>query len=60
MWSMNYSFSMPYPGWPKEQAVWSIRKELSLLDSIDKSVQNMLTYPEAESILNKIKEANND
>jgi hypothetical protein len=57
---MNYSFSMPYPGWPKEQAVWSIQKELSLLDSIDKSVQNMLTYPEAESILNKIKEANND
>lgn len=60
MWSMNYSFSMPYPGWPKEQFDQTTQKELDRIASIDKLVDNMLTYPDAEAILNKIKEANND
>lgn len=57
MWSMNYSFSMPYPGWPKEQFDQTTQKELDRIASIDKLVDNMLTYPDAEAILNKIKEA---
>jgi hypothetical protein len=56
-YGISYSFSMPYPGWPKEQFDQKTQKELDRIASIDKLVDNMLTYPDAEAILNKIKEA---
>ena len=56
-YGISYSFSMPYPGWPKEQFDQTTQKELDRIASIDKLVDNMLTYPDAEAILNKIKEA---
>jgi len=53
-YNITYNVSMPYPGWPKEQSVRTTQEELDLLDSIDEDVQNMLTYPEAQSIIAKI------
>ena len=44
----------------KERLERSTQKELDRIASTDKLVDEMLTYPEAEAILNKIKEANND
>lgn len=39
----------------------SVEKELDALDKADEAVQNMLTYPDAEAIINKvIKETGND
>jgi hypothetical protein len=32
----------------------SVEQELDALDKIDKRVDEMLTYPEAEAILNKV------
>jgi len=32
-----------------------IQRELDLLDEIDQRVQNQLTYPDAEAIINKLK-----
>ena len=33
-----------------------VEEEIDALDRSDEAVQNMLTYPDAEAILNKIKE----
>ena len=33
----------------------SVEKELDALDQADEAVQNMLTFPEADAILNKIR-----
>jgi len=33
----------------------SVEQEIDALDKADEAVQNMLTYPEAEAILNKIR-----
>ena len=33
----------------------SVEKELDALDRADEAVQNMLTFPEADAILNKIR-----
>jgi len=67
-WSYDFSWTQPYVNMegfglfsdPKEQIDQSTQKELDRIASTDKLVDEMLTYPEAESILNKIKEANND
>ena len=74
-WSYNFSWSEPYPKmegfglWDnpyirqvaqKNAREEATAKEMSLLESTDKLVDEMLTYPDAEAIMNKIKEANND
>jgi hypothetical protein len=67
-WSYDFSWTQPYVNMegfglfsdPKEQVERSTQKELDRIASTDKLVDEMLTYPEAEAILNKIKEANND
>jgi hypothetical protein len=67
-WSYDFSWTQPYVNMegfglfsdPKEQIDQSTQKELDRIASTDKLVDEMLTYPEAEAILNKIKEANND
>ena len=56
-WSMNYSFTQPYTGWKSANKIYD---EIIRLDAIDNIVQHMLTYPDAERILNKIKEKPND
>lgn len=38
----------------------SVAHELQRLDDIDKAVQNMLTYPDAEAIINKLTKANGE
>ena len=43
----------------KEQSV-TVSNELARLDFLEDEVQSMLTYPDAEVIINKIKEGNND
>lgn len=56
-------FSDQYKGmssgdiYQKMQEEEATAKEMALLTSIDEQVENMLTYPDAEAILNKIKEA---
>ena len=55
------SFNDAYKGlssgdiYQKMQEEQATQKEMALLASIDEEVQNMLTYPDAEAILNKIK-----
>lgn len=54
-WSCEHSWTQAYPGWPKEQSDHSTQKEMDRIASIDKLVDSMLTYPEAEAIINNIK-----
>lgn len=66
-WIVSTSFNQPYGSfnlWDnpyiKQQAQKNAQeeataKEMSLLESTDKLVDEMLTYPDAEAILNKIK-----
>lgn len=63
-WSYDWSWTQPYVSMNeffqgrevrdimKEQKT---EKELALLDSIDESVNEMLTFPDVEAILNKIR-----
>ena len=55
-WSMSYSFSQPYNNW--SHPVSSVEKQLIVLEAIDNIVQNMLTFPDVEAILNKINKEN--
>lgn len=69
-WSYDFGWTQPYVNmegfnlfdnqYIREQAQKNLKeeqteKELALLDSIDEDVRNMLTFPEAEAIINKIK-----
>ena len=55
------SFNEQYKGlssgdiYQKMQEEETTAKEMALLASIDEEVQNMLTYPDAEAIINKIR-----
>lgn len=51
-WTMSYSYSQPYTAWNHPAS--SVEKEIAVLDAIDNIVQHMLTYPEAEAILNTV------
>lgn len=62
----SFSFTQPYDGWQNSfirevaRKAWEeeqIEKELASLDAADETVQNMLTFPDVEAIMNKIKEA---
>ena len=64
-WSYDFSWTQPYVSMNeffgskevqdimKERAV---EQELDSLDRADEAVQNMLTFPDVEAILKKIKE----
>lgn len=67
-WSCNYQYSQDYPGYLNNQFIYSMnekfkeerinektQKELDLIASIDEMVDKMLTFPDAEAILNKIR-----
>ena len=62
-WSINYSWSQPYTfsysvnPIPKSS---SIEQELARLDMVDSWVDAMSSYPDAERILNTIKDKSND
>jgi len=58
----SFSFTQPYPSFFTQEMKDLINErkvedELDSLDRADRIVQNMLTYPDAEAIMNKIKEA---
>ena len=64
-WSINYTYSQPYPSFFTQEMKdlineRKIEDEIDALDRTDEAIQNMLTYPDAEAILNKIKEASDD
>lgn len=57
----SYSFTQPYPCFFTQEMKdiiheRKVEEEIDALDRTDKTVQNMLTYPDAEAILNKIRE----
>lgn len=57
----SFSFTQPYTVSlnPYYNQI-SVAHELQRLDDIDKAVQNMLTYPDAEAIINKLTKANGE
>lgn len=59
-WSVNYTWSQPYtvsmnPYYQTITQQMTVAHELQRLDDIDRAVQNMLTYPDAEAIINKLR-----
>lgn len=48
-WSMSYSWTQPYQGMNCREIYDSLG-----LDAIDRIVESMSTYPDAERIINKI------
>jgi hypothetical protein len=67
-WSMSFKFTQPYHGLDSRQIYEAlnnneaIANELAWIDYVEEEfIQKMLTYPDAEAILNKIKkEMRND
>jgi len=64
-WSYDWSWTQPYTSMNEFfqgkdcreiYKALTVEQELDRLDQTDEAIQNMLTYPDAESILNKIKE----
>ena len=51
-WTMSYSYSQPYTAWNHPAS--SVELELAVLDAIDNIIQNWLTFPDAEAIINKL------
>jgi len=57
-YTINYTWTQPYPSMNREVYVPQeilVQRELDLLDEIDERVQKMLTYPDAERIICKLK-----
>ena len=63
-WSYSFEWTQPYVNMDdffqgKEcreiYEALSVEKEIDALEKTDEVVQNMLTYPDAEAILNKIR-----
>ena len=56
----SFSWSQPYNSYSGMSAGeiyqdLSVREEMIRIDAVDNIVQNMLTYPDADAILNKIR-----
>jgi len=57
-WTYDWSWTQPYVSMNEFfQGQSSVAEEIKRLDKIDEDVQKMLTFPDVEAILNKIKEA---
>ena len=57
-YTITYSWKQPYLSMNHEVYVPReilVQRELDLLDEIDRRVQNLLTYPDAERIINKLR-----
>ena len=54
--NINYTFTQPYnTSWNPYYNNLATVQELARIDAVDNIVQNMLTYPDAERIINKLK-----
>jgi hypothetical protein len=56
----SFSWTQPYYGytWPDPIKQVNVMNEIARMDFLEEQIQSMLTYPDAEAILNKIKENN--
>lgn len=52
--SMTYSFSQSYPGWTQHTAQPSALSLLAELEQIDRWVDCMHSYPDAQQLLEKL------
>lgn len=61
-YSYSFSWTQPYPGftWPDPIKQVNVMNEIARMDFLEEEIQSMLTYPDAEAILNKIKENSDD
>jgi hypothetical protein len=56
-WNINYTWTQPYTvSMNPFYNTLTVAHELQRLDDIDRAVQMMLTYPDAERIINKIRQ----
>jgi len=53
-WSINYSWSQPYSLNPA-YTTSEVHDEMIRIEAVDNIVQNLLTYPDAERIINTVK-----
>ena len=61
----SFSWSQPYNSYSGMSAGeiyqdLSVREEMIRIDAVDNIVQNMLTYPDADAIINKIRQGESD
>lgn len=62
-WSgVSAHFTYEYPSWNQRLGKplgIAVQNECARLDFLEQEIQNMLTYPDAERIINKIRKENN-
>jgi len=58
--TINYSWTQPYASLNPQYAVQvtDLEREMIVIEAIDRIVQNSLTYPDAERIINKLMKEN--
>ena len=50
----SFSYSMPYPNWQPTLQQVMVLNELAKMDIIEKDIQAMESYPEAEKLINRL------
>lgn len=58
----SFSFTQPYPGyrWTDPIKQVNVMNEIARMDFLEEEIQSMLTYPDAEAILNKVMQGDRD
>lgn len=58
----SFSFTQSYPGysWPDPIKQVNVINEIARMDFLEEEIQSMLTYPDAEAILNKVMQGDRD
>ena len=54
-WTINHSWTQPYPSMNPFYQDTTVRDEMIRIEAVDNIVQSMLTYPDAERIMNKLR-----
>jgi hypothetical protein len=57
-WTINHSWTQPYPSmnsFYQMNRLVDLQEQLRIIEMVDNWVDAMLTYPDAEAILKKIK-----
>ena len=62
-WTISHSWTQPYPSmnsFYQMNRLVDLQEELRVIEMVDRWVDAMLTYPDAERIMNKIRQGDKD
>ena len=58
-YSYSFSWTQPYPTWPNPITQVNAMNELARMDFLEEEIQAMTSYPDAEAIIEKVRNGTN-